>query len=98
METDIEVIKSNFRQEASQIFSYIFRSFRKHAEKLDRQRDENVFQQLAGSHADQLKTQLTQTAKKMMARFSGPVDKLNRELTKEISYYISEFHVKIMSM
>lgn len=98
MEADSDIIKSRFRNEASSLFAYIFQHFQQSVRKLDRQRDENVFRQLAGTHAGQLKSQLDGIAKKLMSQYKGSIDRLNRDLSKEIDYYLSEFNIKIMSM
>jgi hypothetical protein len=98
METDINIIKSQFRNSASGIFSRISEDFTRTAKKLDRQGDENVFRQLQGRYVNELEKQLTQIAEKLIGQYNGDINLLKRELATEISYDVSEFRLKMRSM
>ena len=100
MERDIEIIVSHFRNEASSLFLAIVEDFERHAEKLNRQRDENVFQQMQSRFVQELKKQLSYIAEKVIGQYKGNtgINTLRRELTAQIEYYISELLLKIRSM
>jgi hypothetical protein len=100
MERDIEIIVSHFRNEASSLFLAIVEDLERHAEKLNRQRDENVFQQMQSRFVQELKKQLAYIAEKVIGQYKGNADIniLRRELTAQIEYYISELLLKIRSM
>ncbi len=100
MERDIEVLASQFRNEAASLFRLVFEQFERSVQKLNRQHDENVFQQMKGHHAQKLKEQLQQVAEKTLDRLQGYVSKntLRLELTRQVAYYVLELHLKIDAM
>ena len=100
METDIDIIKSQFRNAASGIFSRISEDFMRIAKKLDRQGDENVFRQLQGRYVNELENQLTHIAEKLISQYNGDknINLIRRELATLISYDVSEFRLKMRSM
>lgn len=100
MEKDIEIVVSQFRSEASGLFQAIAEDFVRHAKRLNRQWDENVFQQMQGRYMQELKKQLTHIAEKLISQYKGALNTnmLRHELTQQIDYYISAFVIKIRSM
>ncbi|MBX2921933.1 MAG: hypothetical protein KF746_07060 [Chitinophagaceae bacterium] len=100
MERDIEIIVSQFRNEASKLFLAIVEDFERHAKKLDRQWDENVFRHMQGRFVQELKKQLTYIAEKTISQYQGDmgINILRRDLTAQIEYYIGELLLKIRSM
>jgi hypothetical protein len=99
MHPDIDNIKADFRDTAGRIFQSTFSLFVKSVAKLDRRRDENVFQQLQGRYADELENRLSETARAVIERNGEKADSnvLRKELADEISYFVSEFLVKARS-
>lgn len=100
MKTDIDIVRARFRNEASTIYLRVMRNFELNVKRLDRQKDENVFQQLTARYADELKKELSQMAEKMVDQCSGGVnrDTLRQDFSRQISYNISELLLKIRSM
>lgn len=100
MEKDINIIKSNFRNSSTRISHLIYEDFIRSVKKLDRQRDENVFRQLQSRYRSELEKQLNAAAEKVIGEYGGHNDMrtLQRELTNQISYNVSEFLLKIKSM
>ena len=100
MGDDIDIIKSSFRNSSSRISQLIFNDFRKNIRKLDRQKDENVFQQLLGRYIHELERKLADEAGKALAQYQVKVNIniLRRELTSQVSYNMSEFLLKVRSM
>lgn len=98
METDMEKIIARFRDSAGRIFVLIWEDFERRAKILDRQRDENVFQQLQSRYIDELRKQLTKIVEASLNEYSGDRNMLRRDLTNQVSYNVSEFLQKIRSM
>ncbi len=70
------------------------------AQKLNRQVDENVFQQLSSRYAEQLKAELKQAAEQLLEQHKETVnsDLLRLDFSNHISYSLTEFRLKIRSM
>ena len=100
MEKEIALVVTNFRNVASKIYEMIFNDFRRSIAKLDRQTDENVFQQLQARYVNELEKHLDQEAKKIVEENSGhaAASTMHRELAAHISYLISSFLLKAKSM
>lgn len=100
MKPDIDTIKARFRDEASVIHLRIMKTFEFNTQKLDRQKDENVFQQLTARYADELKRELSQMAKKLIDQYGeGAIrNLLQQDFARQISYHVSEWLLKIRSM
>lgn len=100
MEKDIEIIVSQFRSEASVLFGAIVEDFVHQTKRLNRQWDENVFQQMQSRYAQELKKQLSQVAEKVIVHYKGNLSasRLRLDLTHQIEYYTSAFVLKIKSM
>lgn len=100
MEKDITLIISDFRNLSSKIYEMVYDDFRQKVKNLDRQRDENVFQQLQARYVNALKKQLEQEAEKVIQEHNRhhAVRTLQRELTGQIAYLLPEFILKVKSM
>ncbi|MFT3750466.1 MAG: hypothetical protein QM768_19285 [Agriterribacter sp.] len=100
MNPDINTVKAIFRDEASVIHLRVTKAFEFNTRKLDRQKDENVFQQLAARYADELKRELSQMAEKLLAKQGGGANRhlLHQDFARQIAYYVSEWLLKIRSM
>lgn len=100
MKSDINTLRAIFRNEASEIHLRVMKTFEFNTKKLDRQKDENVFQQLTARYADELKRELSQTAEQLIDRYGDETNRhlLRQDFTHQIAYYISEWHLKIRSM
>jgi hypothetical protein len=100
MNSDINTFKAKFRAEASVIHLRVMKTFEMSTKKLDRQKDENVFQQLTARYADELKRELSQMAEKLIDQ-SGDGTKRNslqQDFARQISYHVSEWLLKVRSM
>lgn len=100
MENDIEMITTRFRNEAAGLFAMTAIDCTHHLKAINRQLDENVFQQIQGRYIHQLRHQLNQIAKQEMSLYTNNRDRnlLNRELTKQVDYYVSELLLKTRSL
>lgn len=100
MNPDINTVKARFRDEASEIHLRAMKTFEYNTKKLDRQKDENVFQQLTARYADELKRELSQMAEKLLAQYGGGTNKhlLYQDFAHQIAYYVSEWLLKVRSM
>ena len=100
MENDSTLIVTHFRDLASKIYGMVYRDFRKSAEKLDRRKDENVFQQLQARYASELEKFLDREAKRIAEEHSSHPGKriLQRELSGHVAYLVSEFLLNAKSM
>lgn len=95
MEQDPELVITGFQKTAVNLFEELYHHFKKQARKLDRQTDENVFQQLRGRYERQLQYQLDQEAKDLMRTYKrGDVLQLQKSLTEHIGYFLVEFKRK----
>ena len=100
MEKDFGNIISKFRDLSSKISEMIFDDLKRKVKKLDRQKDENVFQLLQARYINELEKQLQQEAEKMVQennKYSN-LKLLRNELTNQASYILSEFLQKARSM
>ena len=100
MEGEIAVIITRFRNESSRISQRIFDDFATSVSGLNRQTDENVFQQQQARYLQELENQLHQFASKTVEENRGhnAVALLQHELPIQVSYILAEFLVKAKSM
>lgn len=100
MNVDINTLKARFRDEASVIHLRVMKTFELNTTKLDRQKDENVFQQLAARYAAELKKNLSQMAEKLISQLEDGTKRnlLQQDFARQISYHVSEWLLKIRSM
>ena len=97
---------SEFRQEivdfdhnAKKIFFSLYEKFAESAKQLDRQKDDNVFQQQQNKYLNTLKTQLENLAQDLLNKNSSlkNLSLLNKKLRDEINIYLNEFRQKSRS-
>lgn len=95
MENDAVYIITRFRETAHKLFEELYHDFTEQVKKLDRQGDENVFQQLRGRYEYQLQRQLEEEAKELIRTYKrNDLLPLRQSLTGYISYCLSAFRVK----
>lgn len=100
MKNDIEKNCIEFHYRAKELFFNLYNSFTKSIEPLNRQIDENVFQQLQGKFALQLKQQLNFIAGNILdnAKEVSNYTELNQILSHHIEEYEKEFLQKTKSL
>lgn len=100
MNSDIDAVKARFRDEASVIYLRIMKTFEFNTKKLDRQKDENVFQRLTSRYADELKRELSQIAEQSIYQCGDGTKRnlLRQDFARQISYHISQWLLKVRSM
>lgn len=100
MRADVDTVRAKFRDEASVIHVRVMKTFELNTKKLDRQKDENVFQQLTARYADELKRELSRMAEQLIDHYDDDTSRhlLRQDFMYQIAYYISEWHLKIRSM
>lgn len=89
-----------FHNRAGEALLALYREFRQVTASIDRQWDENVFQQQQGKYVALLKHRLERIALELMAgQDSGAGrDEWNREVSAYIRDYLREFGQKIRSL
>lgn len=89
-----------FNNAAKKIFFSLYEKFAVSAKRLDRRKDENVFQQQQSKYLNTLKTQLENLAQAILNKpgFVKNMNLLNRKLTDEIEIYLNEFRQKSRSL
>jgi len=100
MGKDIVLIITEFRNVTSLIYEMVFAGFRESVKNLDRQEDENVYQQLQSKYRSKLKMLLEHEAEKILEehRAQGDLRMLQRELNGHVSYLLTAFLLKAKSM
>jgi hypothetical protein len=90
----------DFNNRAKKIFVSLYERFTASAKRLDRKKDDNVFQQQQGMYLQTLKQQLQSMALEILNknRAAGNNRELNKKLTDEINEYIKEFRQKSRSL
>ncbi|MGJ7032324.1 hypothetical protein [Niabella hirudinis] len=92
MEQESVLIIKAFQKTTFRLFEDHYRNFKEQAGKLDRQTDENVFQQLRGRYERQLQYQLGLEAKDLMRAYKrNDILQLQQSLTEHIAYCLVEF-------
>jgi len=100
MEKDLTLAISSFRDLSSKIYEKVFTDFKKGVNDIDRQTDENVFQQLQARYIRELEKYLDKEAKRIIEAYTdqSSIKKLQRELSGHISYLVTAFFIKAKSM
>ena len=98
MKTDVEQHTVLFHNRAREVFFSLYNNFKHSTATVDRQRDENVFQQLQAKYTNELKSQLHAVASEVLEQLPGLNDGLNRMLHSLIEGYIREFVQKARSL
>jgi len=89
-----------FDNKAKKIFFSLYENFAQSAKQLDRQKDDNVFQQQQSKYLNTLKTQLENLAQESLNKNSSlkNINLLNKKLRDEINAYLNEFMQKSRSL
>jgi len=97
---DIAQILVEFNDKAQNIFISLYENFKVSARKLDRTRDNNVFQQQEGKYLATLKYQLESLAREFLGKHktSTNISQLNKKLTDTVNGYLNEFKQKSRSL
>ena len=90
----------DFENKAKKIFFSLYENFAGSAKQLDRQKDDNVFQQQQSKYLNTLKTQLENLARELLNKNSSlkNINLLNKKLRDEINIYLNEFRQKSRSL
>ncbi|HEY5966518.1 MAG TPA: hypothetical protein VIU35_01010 [Chitinophagaceae bacterium] len=90
----------DFDNKAKKIFFSLYENFAGSAKQLDRQKDDNVFQQQQSKYLKTLKTQLENLAKDILNKNGSlkNINLLNKKLSDEINTYLNEFSQKSRSL
>jgi hypothetical protein len=97
---DIEQILVDFNDKARMIFISLYEKFKLSAKKLDRTKDNNVFQQQEGKYLATLKHHLDSLALEFLGRnkTSTNISQLNKKLADAVNDYLNEFKQKSRSL
>ena len=94
MNKNIESVMSEFQASADGLFFYFSRKFKDAAYSLDREKDENVFQQLGSQYTSGFKAQLTEIALELVEKNRSLVenaDQMQRSISQRLDVYVNEF-------
>ncbi len=96
MNKEYEQFSLEFTTKAQKLFIFTFEQFRDSTKKLNRQKDENVFQLQVGKFVATLKQQLENIAIEIMKKNSSLKNSslCNKILTDHIKNYLNEFRRK----
>src|SRR4030095_5106025 len=96
MDKAFEQLSNDFSVKAQHLFMSTYEKFRLSAKRLDRQRDENVFQLQLGKYLTMLKSQLESLAHELLTRNKtiNNTDHCNKVLRDNINIYLKEFRQK----
>lgn len=99
MKVDLDAVRTSFSNEASTIYMHKVSAFKLRVKKVDRQRDENVFQQISAVCIAEFKQELSQLCRRFLDEFGKDVNsgRLSQELNKQSSYYLAELLHKLRS-
>lgn len=95
MINSLQKIMMEFESKADKLFAYQYNQFDKETLILDRDQDENVFQQSAARYTYALKYQLNLSALALIDKFGHTISDLShvqQMLTKRIAAYVNEFN------
>lgn len=100
MQEGIEPYCVAFHDRARSVFFSLYAEFRHSIASIDRQADENVFQQSQNRYASQLHLRLNHIALELLeqAASSGNRTRLNQVLSPSIEEYVKEFIQKAKSL
>ena len=96
MDRGLEQLSVAFTTKAQKLFISTYEKFRLSSKKLDRQKDENVFQLQLGKYLKSLKLELENTAFELLSRNKTIKNMAycNKFLRDMISIYLREFQQK----
>lgn len=96
MDSGFEQLSVDFTAKAQKLFISTYEQFRLSTKKLDRQRDENVFQLQVEKYLTTLRLQLEGIAHELLTRNEviKNIDHCNKTLRDKINIYLREFRQK----
>ena len=96
MDKAYEQLSADFTSKAQRLFILTYAKFRETTKKLDRRKDENVFQLQLAKFTDTLKLQLEQTAHEVLQTNKTVTnsEQANQVLKHSINIYLAEFRQK----
>ena len=99
MNNEFEQVVVEFNTKAQKLFFLTYERFHASTRRLDRKKDENVFQQQLGKYLYDLKLQLENIASELLHKYKSLVNinRYNSVLTDQIKDYLNEFRQKSRS-
>ena len=99
MDRGFEQLSVDFTVQAQKLFMSTYENFRQSIKKLDRQRNENVFQLQVEKFTVTLKLQLESIAHEMLMKNKtiSNIDHCNKLMRDKITMYLNEFIQKTRS-
>ena len=96
MRKDLDELDIEFNDRAREAYYTLYNKFETAVKHLDRQKDENVFQQTLGQYIHTMKSELEGIALDLIQKNQSmiEVNYLKRNLTNRINEYIREFRMK----
>ena len=96
MANNSRIIYAVFHEEANKMYFSLLHEFKRNIDLIDRNRNENVFQLQKGKYISMLKKNLEGIAMQIINQYKEVEfpDRIRRELTEGINYYIKEFSRK----
>ena len=99
MQKDSDEILVEFNNDAGKLLSFLFAKFQKNVQPLNRNKDENVFQQLQSKYLYSFKNELENMAKIQIEKYKGDkAYELNNRLSDSIDRLINEFVQQIRTL
>src|SRR4051812_45494098 len=99
MQKDPDEILVEFNDSAGRLLTYLFEKFQKNVQSLNRNKDDNVFQQLQAKYMYDFKNELENMAKIYIEKCGGAnAHELNNRLTNSIDRFTNEFIQQIRSL
>ncbi|MCG2615084.1 hypothetical protein LZZ85_12365 [Terrimonas sp. NA20] len=94
METQRNRVISNFRESAVRVFLNLWFDFEKKVRSLNRQEDNNLFDQLQSRYTSSLKVELLKHAEICLSEYCGDRSSLRKNLNDQVAQNISAFITK----
>lgn len=96
MENNPRIIYTVFHEEANKMYFSLLQEFKRKIDLIDRDRNENVFQMQKGQYLSKIRENLEKIAMQIINQYKEVEypDRIRRELTEGISYYVKEFSRK----
>ena len=92
-------IQVEFNNKASATYFDLYQKFVRESARLDREKDNNVFNRMQGQYLYTLRMRLDDIAKTMLDKYKSLTGKipLQKILTERINIYINEFLAKVQT-
>lgn len=99
MQKDSDEILVEFNDDAGKLLGFLFAKFQKNVQALNRNKDENVFQQLQSKYLYSFKNELENMAKIQIEKYKGDkAHELNNRLSNSIDRFTNEFAQQIRAL